>query len=371
MKDYRVELDVYNGPLDLLLFLIRREEVDIHDIPIARITAQYVAYVKVIERFDPNAAGEFIVLAATLMEIKSRMMLPRPPEVEEEDDIGDPRLELVRQLLEYKKYKDAANRLSVAGELQALRHRRHPPPLESGPHELDVEDLEIWDLFDAFSKLLEQTGRRTLPHEVVYDDTPLALHATDILDSLERAGGSQRFEQIFEGRSKSQLIGLFLALLELIRKQRIRAHQDGTFNAITIHLLDSSPIEEGFDEAFEAGPDDEYDRIAAEEPGGQSDESPEADADEHLVGQPEDNDLEHPFAVVEPAVELDDAMSDISPFVEPPAGGQAADEGGEIIPPRPIDAMVSDEPPASAIEDGDENRESPPPDAATDRTALQ
>lgn len=252
MKDYRVELDVYNGPLDLLLFLIRREEVDIYDIPIAVVTEQYIAYVRMIERFDPDAAGDFLVLAATLMEIKSRTLLPRPPVDDEEEDFTDPRLELVRQLLEYKRFKDAARQLGLAGEVQALKHPRQPPPLASDARGLDLDDVGIWDLFDAFNRLLEQTGRRELAHEVVYDDTPLALHATDILDSLERADGAQHFEAIFEGRSKGQLIGLFLALLELIRKRRVRAQQDEPFGAITIVLLDASSIEAGFDDAFEA-----------------------------------------------------------------------------------------------------------------------
>lgn len=255
MKDYRVELDVYNGPLDLLLFLIRRDEVEIHDIPIARITEQYVAYVQMIERFDPNAAGDFLVMAATLMEIKSRMLLPRPPAIEEEEeDFGDPRIELVRQLLEYKKFKDAANQLGVAAEIQSLKHTRTPPKIETDGREFELEEVEVWDLFDAFQRLLEQTGRRERTHDVVYDDTPLALHATDILDSLERSGGCQRFEDIFAGRSRSQIIGLFLALLELIRKKRVRATQDRPFGTITIHLIDSSPIVENFDASFEPEP---------------------------------------------------------------------------------------------------------------------
>ncbi len=272
MKDYRVELDVYNGPLDLLLFLIRRDEVEIHDIPIARITEQYVAYVQMIEQFDPNAAGDFLVMAATLMEIKSRMLLPRPPAIEEEEeDFSDPRIELVRQLLEYKKFKDAANQLGVAAEIQALRHTRTPPKVETNGREFELEEVEVWDLFDAFQRLLEQIGRRDQRHEVVYDDTPLALHATDILDSLERSGGCQRFEDIFAGRSRSQIIGLFLALLELIRKKRVRATQDRPFGTITIHLIDSSPIIEDFDAAFESESSEPEELVAA------SDESPEGE----------------------------------------------------------------------------------------------
>ena len=242
MTDYRVDLEVYNGPLDLLLFLIRREEVDIYDIPIAQITEQYVAYVSLLERLDPNLAGEFLVMAATLMEIKSRTLLPRPPLVEEEEDFTDPRLELVRQLLEYKRYKDAAKSLDAARALQALKFQRTPavPPTEGD--EVDLDEVQVWDLFDAFQDLLEATGRRSRKHEILYDDTPIALHAADVLDSLERCEGRQVFEKLFEGRTKSQLIGLFLALLELIRQRRVRAVQRVEFAPIELHLIDATPI---------------------------------------------------------------------------------------------------------------------------------
>ncbi len=251
MSNFRVDLEVYNGPLDLLLFLIRREEVDIYDIPIARITGQYLAFVSLIETLDPNLAGDFLVWAATLMEIKSRTLLPRPPVEESEEDVLDPRLELVRQLLEYKTYKDVARSLGAAAQWQALKFPRQPSLPLTDPGEVDIEEVAIWDLFEAFNRLLEQTGRRSATHDVAYDDTPIALHAADVVDSLERAGGSQTFDDIFLGRSRSELIGLFLALLELIRQRRIRAEQDRPFGVIVLHLLDASPIEA---EMFDALP---------------------------------------------------------------------------------------------------------------------
>ena len=241
--DYRVELEVYNGPLDLLLYLIRREEVDIYDIPIARITGQYVAYVELLRRVDPDAVGDFLVMAATLMEIKSRTLLPHPPAAEEEEDLGDPRMELVRQLLEYKKFKDASRRLGVAAELTALKFARRPVLPSSDAREIDIEDVQLWDLVEAFRKLLADTGQRQVTHDIVYDDTPIALHAADLLDRLERIGGTQLFKAIFEGRSKSQLIGLFLALLELLRQTRIRAVQETAFGPLSVQLLDATPIE--------------------------------------------------------------------------------------------------------------------------------
>jgi segregation and condensation protein A len=137
-EDYRVHLDIYNGPLDLLLYLIRRDEVDIYDIPIVGITEQYLQYVEVVKALDPNLSGEFLVMAATLMEIKTRMLLPVPEMGDEEDDEPfDPRSELVRQLLEYKAFKDAAGNLEDAGHLQAMSHPRRPGKLDIaglGPH---------------------------------------------------------------------------------------------------------------------------------------------------------------------------------------------------------------------------------------------
>jgi segregation and condensation protein A len=261
LSDYRVELEVYNGPLDLLLFLIRREEVDIHDIPISRITEQYLAYVNLLRQLDPEAVSEFLVMAATLTEIKSRTLLPRPPAEEGEEEVVDPRLELVRQLLLYKAFKDAARSLEHAAGEQAMRHARSPASPVAAADEMELENLELWDLFDAFNRLLEQIGRGEPYHEVAVDDTPMALHAADIVDSIERCGGSQRFEEVFLGRTRGEMIGLFLALLELMRQRRVRASQDEPFGPILIYLLDATPLEEmeeaGGGEAFAEAEDPE------------------------------------------------------------------------------------------------------------------
>ena len=247
MTEYRVDLEVYNGPLDLLLYLIRREEVDVCDIPIARITEQYIAYVEMLRTLDPNLAGDFLVMAATLMEVKTRMLLPVPP-AEEGGADGleiDPRAELVRQLLQYKAFRDAADDLRRARELHAMKFPRRPPkPPRADEPALDIDYAQIWDLFDAFSKLMESIGLRDQRHEVIYDDTPVELHATDILDRLAREG-ALLFSLIFEGRtSRSELVGLFLALLELIRQRRIIARQDDNFSEIAVELNPDPPSEE-------------------------------------------------------------------------------------------------------------------------------
>ena len=243
MQDYRVQLDTYSGPMDLLLYLIRREEVDIYDIPISRILAQYLDYVRVLEVLDPEAVGEFLVLAATLMEIKSRMLLPRVlPEEAEADDTLDPRADLVRQLLAYRSFRDAAGVLTQRADMHARRFGRPPVDLGGEEQQVDIEDVQVWDLLAAFNKLMTSVGKQRSFHEVKYDDTPITLHAVDIADRLQREGKSMYFEQLFEGRTRGQMIGLFLALLELIRQKRVRIEQGDRFGPILVHLVDATPI---------------------------------------------------------------------------------------------------------------------------------
>jgi segregation and condensation protein A len=161
VEPYRVKLDVYNGPLDLLLYLIRRDEVDIYDIPIAHVTEQYCRYVELLKELDPDLVGDFLVMAATLLELKSRMLLPTPPPEEggAEQGLGDPRAELVRQLLQYKAFKDAAEQLRLSAAQQALRHPRSPVRPEFGERKLDLEEVQIWHLLEAFSSLMSSIGK--------------------------------------------------------------------------------------------------------------------------------------------------------------------------------------------------------------------
>jgi len=260
MSEYRVNLDIYNGPLDLLLYLIRREEVDIYDIPIARVTEQYVHHVKLLEALDPNLAGDFLVMAATLMEIKTRMLLPTPP-VEEGGEDGleiDPRAELVRQLLEYKNFKDAAGDLRDSADLQAMKFPRRPGKTgdETAEAQLALEDVQVWDLLEAFDSLMAAIGQQATHHEVIYDDTPIELHAMDIVDRLGREG-AMSFKQIFAGRThRSEMVGLFMALLELIRQKRVLASQDANFGDIHVHLNPDPPDPEEETPADEAGAQD-------------------------------------------------------------------------------------------------------------------
>jgi len=158
LADYRVNLEIFAGPMDLLLYLVRKEEVDIYDIPIARITDQYIHYIEMLKGLDIDLAGDFLVMAATLMQIKSAMLLPRAePDQLEADELADPRTELIRQLLEYKKFKDAANLLSDAAEDARHRFPRPSTIVEqlkpNAEPTVDIEQVSIWNLLEAFTQL--------------------------------------------------------------------------------------------------------------------------------------------------------------------------------------------------------------------------
>ena len=241
-RDYRVELDVYNGPLDLLLYLLKRDELDIYDIPIARITDSYLGYVHMLrglseaEGLDINLAGEFLVMAATLMEIKSATLLPRAPvepgregQTSAADELQDPRAELVQKLLEYKRFKDSSMLLERKQAEHASRFPRYPAKFEGQgdePPPVDLEEVAIWDLLSVFERLMKEVGpRRPRYHEVTYDDTPIDLHAADIEDRLKREGHVTLRQLIVGRRSRSEMIGVFLALLELIREKKILVRQ--------------------------------------------------------------------------------------------------------------------------------------------------
>lgn len=240
--EYRVELDVYNGPLDLLLYLLKRDELDIYDIPIARITDSYLGYMNMLreikdrEGLDINLAGEFLVMAATLMEIKSATLLPKATLAENQDtnsatqELTDPRIELVQQLLEYKRLKDSATLLERRRDEHQTRFPRFPAEREHSsdePPPVDLDEVQIWDLLSAFDRLMKEVGvRKPRYHEVLYDDTPIDLHAADIEDRLKREGRLTLRQLIIGRKGRSEMIGVFLALLELIREKKILVAQE-------------------------------------------------------------------------------------------------------------------------------------------------
>jgi len=230
--DFRVDLDVFRGPLDLLLYLVRKHEVEIIDIPIATITDQYLEYLTVIEQLDVGAVGDFLAVASTLVEIKSQQVLPRCDEVE--GDLDDPRKELVQRLLEYKKYRDAA---SILEERSRWWQRRYPrlasdlPPRERDLADEPIHEVELWDLVSAFGRIIRDT-ESAKPSSIVYDDTPIHVYMARIYAKLQDRG-QLAFSRLFvPGMHKSTLIGIFLAVLELVRHARVRLEQNELFGEI-------------------------------------------------------------------------------------------------------------------------------------------
>jgi segregation and condensation protein A len=248
LADYRVSLDIFAGPLDLLLYLVRKEEVDIYDIPIAKITDQYVRYIEMLKSLDIDLAGDFLVMAATLMQIKSAMLLPKAePEQLQADDLADPRTELIRQLLEYKKFKDAANLLNDAADKHKERFPRPDSIIEGlNPDtepQIDIDRVNVWDLLEAFASLMQATGAdRAIRH--IKDDTPIDLYQIEILHRLQTEGPTS-FERIFESKpNRVVMIGLFLALLELVREKLVWAKQGSPSSSIYLRPLTDEPAEE-------------------------------------------------------------------------------------------------------------------------------
>lgn len=223
---FRVDLEVFRGPMDLLLYLVRKHEVDILDIPIALITDQYLAHLTLLEQLDVNAVGDFLEMASTLIEIKSRLVLPRADE--EDSDLEDPRQELVQRLLEYKKYKDAASMLEERSrdwQKHFSRRSSDLPPRQRDLADEPIEEVELWDLVSAFGRIIRENDR-IQPSNIVYDETPIKDYMEKIHGRVDSQGQAALSEVYEAGMHKSALIGVFLALLELVRHRHVRAKQN-------------------------------------------------------------------------------------------------------------------------------------------------
>ena len=237
--DYQVELETFRGPLDLLLYLVKHNEVDICDIPIAKIADQFLQYLNVIQMIDVDWAGEFLVMAATLTEIKSRMVLPRSGDLADEED--DPRKELVRQLVEYKKFKDAAALLDAQAEKQLARLPRQPVelPTAPSPDQQPLHRVELWDLVSAFGRLMRETAALQ-PRQIIMDDTPQEVHMANILDRLATVPRLSFADLFVPPHTRGRLLGIFLAILELIKAKRIETEQTETFGEIWVSLASAN-----------------------------------------------------------------------------------------------------------------------------------
>jgi segregation and condensation protein A len=231
----RIRLPLFEGPLDLLLHLIRKDRIDIHDLPIAPITRQYMEYLALMKELNLDVAGEFMVMAATLIHIKSKMLVPvDPTEAQGEEELEDPREALIQRLLEFERYKAAAGVLHQKGQIRAATWTR-PDTVLPAFDDVGEEMLEagLFDLISAFKELLDR--RKTLfAHEVEPSGKSVEERMAELLVMLKE-GESLDFLELFASQeTKADMIVTFLALLELVRLKRVRVYQRGLFGAIRV-----------------------------------------------------------------------------------------------------------------------------------------
>ena len=246
---YHVRIENFEGPLDLLLHLIKKNEINIYDIPIALIARQYLDYLSVMKELNLAVAGEFLVMAATLLHIKSRMLLPANEAPDEEEDGPDPREELVRRLLEYKQFKEAASQLDGKERLwRDMFAREAPPPIEVQADEALLDDVSLFDLVDALQEVLARHPEKRMV-EIIPDNMTVRDRMNTIIEALEGQDAVD-FISLFEAAShRIVVIVTFLALLELIRIRVVKVFQSETFGAILVSraftaVCDMDPAED-------------------------------------------------------------------------------------------------------------------------------
>jgi segregation and condensation protein A len=236
MADYKVKFEVFEGPLDLLLYLIKKEEVDIYEVNLTQLAAQFIEYIEVMRLLDLEIAGEFLVMASTLMYIKSRELLPleQQVEVEGEDEGEDPRWELIRQLVEYKKFKDAAAQLQVLEARQEHVFPRQPARPEFAEEAPGKPDASLFDLLNAVNAILKRVTQQADSRDVFEDKWTVSEKIEALMKAIAERE-SLKFADLFAGAmSRTEVVVTFLALLELIRLKQIVATQPEAFGEISI-----------------------------------------------------------------------------------------------------------------------------------------
>ena len=238
MAEYKVQFEVFEGPLDLLLYLVKKEEVDIYEVNLTKIATQFVEYLEMMRELDLEVAGEFIVMASTLMYIKSRELLPVDQQVqaEGEEEEEDPRWELIRQLVEYKKFKDAAGQLQTREAEQENIFPRLPGKLEFESDQPPPRpEVSLFDLIGAVSQVLKRFQQRNENLRDIYADKWTVSEKIELLRRTIGGGRSVRFSELFEHTtSRSEVVVTFLALLELIRLKFLKVSQPEPFSEIEI-----------------------------------------------------------------------------------------------------------------------------------------
>jgi segregation and condensation protein A len=243
--DYRIKLQVFEGPLDLLLFLIRKNELDIYDIPIESVTKQYLEVLRAMQQLDLDLAGEFFVMAATLMEIKSRMLLPKglhAVDPNADDEEVDPRWELVHQLLQYKKFKEAAAKLAELAETRQNLMERYLSSLSADGTDRPLRSVDRIELWNAFNIVLRRLAEKLVVGEI-HDEIVTVADQMEWLLGRIQTERSFVFSALFPGGvTLRRLVATFLAMLELTRLKKLRLRQDDAFTDIVIEVVEN-PLE--------------------------------------------------------------------------------------------------------------------------------
>ncbi len=352
----RLRLDAFEGPFEVLLYLIRAQEIDIFDIPIATITAQYLRFLEMMREENLDVAGDFLVMAATLIQIKSRMLIPAETEEEEDEEYEeeDPRFELVEKLLEYRKYRDVVERLErLEQERREWFTRKAKPPAEAtapDPDEEDYIEVSLYDLMKAFKGVL-----RFLSDDV-FHDVAREHHSIDekiaLIEEALAQDGSVAWTDLFRDcKSRIELVCCFLAILELCRMGRVRAHQHRLFEDIRLFPVDAPPPATG-EPLMNSG-----------EPGEPVEAAPEPQETPEMSGEAAGEPAPIP---VEPADAPDDAQSDpgetasepaYEPVDTPEASMEIAGESAEPLDETPEVQDESTETSCEAEDDGDDAAE--------------
>lgn len=245
---YQVKIDTFEGPLDLLLHLINRLEIDIYDIPVSEITEQYLMYIHTMKELHLDIASEYLVMAATLLAIKSKMLLPKHEEVLENNEIEfnyeeDPRDELVERLIEYRKYKEAAQDLKSLEEERSLMFSKPPSDLSELAKDFQVEKVElnvsIYDMLGALQKLMRRKKlQKPLATKIARQEISIEKRMEEILVELKRFKGRKSFLELFPFPQKEHIVVSFLAILELMKRQEILIEQEKNFAEIFVMSLE-------------------------------------------------------------------------------------------------------------------------------------
>ncbi|MGA5690355.1 segregation/condensation protein A [Cytobacillus pseudoceanisediminis] len=245
---YNVKIDAFEGPLDLLLHLINRLEIDIYDIPVSEITEQYLIYIHTMKELQLDVASEYLVMAATLLAIKSKMLLPKHEEEELEDEYGmemeeDPRDELVERLIEYRKYKEAAEELKEREQDRSLMYTKPPADLSEYVNDLQNEkadlNVSLYDMLGALQKLLRRKKlQRPLSAKVARQEIPIEKRMSEIVNQLRNFKGRKKFTDLFPISDREHIVVTFLAVLELIKRKEIQVEQDRNFSDIFVASME-------------------------------------------------------------------------------------------------------------------------------------